>query len=55
MNYSKILPATGAGGLVIGSFVISQSWLLAFAFAIVATAAYVVRQNWRSDKKINDL
>jgi hypothetical protein len=55
MNYSKVLPATGGSGLLIGGIVIGQAWLLGVAMALVLAAAVLIRMTWRRQKHLNEI
>lgn len=53
MDYGQ-LPYTG-GGLVLGSLIISQTWLLGIAVALVLMGTLLIRFGWRRGKAGNDL
>ena len=55
MNYSKVLPATGGTGLIVGGMLVSQAYLLLSVALVVLAAAILVRVMWRRDKKIHEL
>jgi phage tail tape-measure protein len=52
-SYSSQLATTGAGALVVFGYEVDQLALVGGSVAVVAVAAFAIRQLWRRGKTVN--